>query len=256
MRKLFLFFTLVLAFACTDNAIESDLLDDASGARKVNLNKKSQILTAFEPQYALSIKDANIYEVYNGYEDSLGFNPRQYRIWVITDGEYVPGTNAGTFDLDGLDLINSTYYIQAGVFSAHNEQITTGDLNLLRSSLYEEVSSEPLGGFVSYSNVIDWPNGNATEVKPTDWEINFKDRNTISVKGGLEIGDQITFGYEGMVFYQADSYYTFTAGTFFFKGKIKDLPTPAPFTENNAGRMSSKPQLPGMMKLFEPRLRR
>lgn len=166
-----------------------------------NASPKSQF--AFEGEDSFSLKDGNLYLVYEGNDGS----GHLYRDYIITDGTYVDG-DGWSFS----DYTNATYLmaVELGVPAAE-EKLSDGKYPLYSSfSQAAETSKVSWVSFETTSDVYyEIPSGTEGD-------------DDIEISGDYDDGDKMTIKFNGtLTNYTVDE--VAADGKFYFKGEVQDV---------------------------------
>ncbi len=157
---------------------------------------------------ATSLKDANIYLL---YEDDDAGNGHMYREYFITDGTYDGG--------DGWDLgdyLDATYVIALQVGGPMDDELSKGSYPLYAS--FSDAPETSKISWISFDTVDEYyetPNDAMGE-------------ESIKLSGGFDDGDMMTISYNGSLEYSEDETDDEVSGKLYFKGEVQDMRTPAP----------------------------
>lgn len=163
---------------------------------------KSQF--AFEGEDAFSLKDANLYLVYEGNDGSGHI----YRDYIITNGTYVDG-NGWSFD----DYTGATYImaVELGV-PAEEEELTDGKYPLYSS--FSDAAETSKVSWISFETSGD-----------VYYEIHddAMGEDEIEISGDYDDGDKMTIKYNGTLTNYTPEDEVSADGKFYFKGEVEDV---------------------------------
>jgi hypothetical protein len=223
-----LFAMLLIMGGCAENAETQELLSQDASA-KVKATKKSLIIkdVAFE----LPLKNANIYlwEDYYEYEysneENIPGTERHVKIYAITDGtfnevDYINGYHPYLGPFDG-----ATYFVGVGLISEVNGEVSIGEYPTFGgwwdgiNNDYVWSYTEKEAGYFSLSDVSDLSR-TYTE------SINEGSNVTFSIKGGVNVGDNIDITFSGFGYFENQLIFTAlpSPASLNFKGKVQYIP--------------------------------
>lgn len=166
-----------------------------------NASPKSQF--KFEGEDAFTLKDANLYLVYEG-EDGSGHIFRDY---IVTDGDYVDGNGWSLDDYTGATYLMA---VELGV-PVEEETLSDG-----KYPMYSSFSNAP-----ETSN-ISWVSFETSDVYyeiPND----AMGEEEIEISGDYDDGDKMTIKFDGTLTNYTPEDEVAAEGKFYFKGEVEDV---------------------------------
>jgi hypothetical protein len=163
---------------------------------------KSQF--SFEGEDAFTLKDANLYLVYEGNDGSGHI----YRDYIVTNGTYVEG-NGWSFD----DYTSATYImaVELGV-PAEEEELSDGNY-----PLYSSFSD------AAESSNVSWVSFETTGDVYYEIHDDAMGEQEIEISGDYDDGDSMTIKFNGTLTNYTPEDEVSAEGKFYFKGKVEDV---------------------------------
>lgn len=196
-KRLLLLVSMAIAAVIFSSCKDDDNDDDAPAAEFVFANT------------TISLKDANIYRISN----NTCCNNHSIRAYVITDGVY---SNVPGFGWEADDYTGETYYLIVTLLEPDGAEHGVGEYPMYPWWDLDAYTHERM----AYVDLFTTADGNTMEYLTGD----DRDTSPVVIKGGMNIGEEMTISFEGQLVYRINQVYqTYEKTHFNFSGKVLDV---------------------------------